>query len=52
MEEKPLGGSAHYIIVMIAGILISQEIFAVNMLTALKPLQNTITRMLCDCYDL
>ena len=26
-----------YIVVMIAGILISQEIFAIDMLTALKP---------------
>ena len=43
--------SAYYMVVMIAGILISQEIFAIDILTALKPLWNTIASMLCDCYD-
>ena len=33
---------------MIAGIHISQEIFAIDMLTALNPLQNTISSMLCN----
>ena len=27
------------------------RIFAIDMLTALKPLQDTIASMLCDCYD-
>ena len=45
------GSQAHvclglHIVVMIAGILISHEIFAVDMLKALKPLENTIASRL------
>ena len=38
---------------MIAGIHISQEIFAINMLTALKPSLEDDRKhvQLCDCYD-
>ena len=40
-----------YIVVMIAGIHILQEIFAIDMLITVKPSLNTIANMLCDCYD-
>ena len=38
---------------MIAGIHSSQEIFAIDMLTALKPSveHDDIASMLCNCYD-
>ena len=39
------------IIVMIAGIDLSQGVFAIDMSTALNPLSNIVTNMLRDCYD-
>ena len=36
---------------MIAGIQISQEIFAIDVLTALNPLWSIVGSMFCDCYD-
>ena len=40
-----------HIVAMIAGIHSSQEIFAIDMLTGLKPSLEQDRSILCDCYD-
>ena len=53
--DRPSKLSTNHIVVMVAGIHISQEIFAFDILTALKPSlehdRKHASMMLCICYD-